>query len=250
MATNKSEILFEEYLTNKGLERDQDFFYEPDLKKTKKPDYLVKDEGDLLFEVKEFSRENKHDKRFLSSKGVVRMDTYSQIRTKIGKARTKFKEFKNDFPCILVLYKGNSITVSLDVQIVAAAMFGDISMRFYPDGSSSPWLFDRNGELSPTKNKTLSGISIVDEVFPEKDAAMKEFWQVTRPKLKNETMEEISEMFTAWSATHGFDLRNRIIRLITIVNPFASKKISQDFFRGSLDEIYTIDQSGSFGRLR
>ncbi|MGD0328721.1 MAG: hypothetical protein ABSB00_03385 [Minisyncoccia bacterium] len=251
MTVTSSEKLFEEYLSKKGLVADKDFFYEPDLGKPKRPDYLVRINADTLFEIKEFSRESKADRYMRTPENfsvAIRLDPYSQTREKIGQARKKFKDYKNDYPCVLILHKGDSFTAGLDTQLIAGSAYGDISLRMSPDGSNSQWIFDKNGELSPKKNTTLSAIAVIEEIYPEKAVAGKEFWK--EHEMPEMLGNDLLQVYEAWCKSKGYNIRKRYVRLRTIINPFAKKPISQDFFDQKYDEVSVIKVTGKFVRVK
>jgi hypothetical protein len=231
MSTTFSEKLFEEYLSYKGLIRDKDFFYEPNLGKPRKPDYLIKDGVDTLFEVKEFSRESKSDTKLrasANSRMAVRLDPYARTRKKIDYARQKFKDYKNEYPCVLILHQGDSFTADMDIKMVAASAYGDLAIRWLPHEETSSWFFDKNGALSPLKNTTLSAIAVIEEIFPERAMAEKEFWK--KHSMPRKMGSDFLKKYKVWCKSKSYDLQKRYIRLRTIINPFASKPVSINFF--------------------
>ncbi|MFZ2484421.1 MAG: hypothetical protein WAX80_01530 [Minisyncoccia bacterium] len=250
MTATYSQVLFEEYLQAKSLVLDRDYFYERDLGKPTKPDYFVKDiGGDLLFEVKEFSSRNKDEKKLRAAMmaspgqpaGFTR-NPYSQIRETIHKAKRQLRHYKTEYPCMLILHKGDSMMASLDVNIVAAAAFGDLSMN-----DKLGWHFGRNGKLSPRHNRTFSAIGILEEFYPDREQAVKTFL-AQHPPMQTDLMWEVEQRFDKWAVANKFDLEKRHVRLKVIINTFAYKQVPIEFFSNLNDEIYTTNESGMFGR--
>jgi len=240
--SNLSQELFEDYLNHKGLVKNRDYFYEPD--GNTRPDFLVKAGHNIIFEVKEFSSDSEGDQQLRSLEGhVTVLELYGPVRRKIQKAKRQFKSHKNDYPCVLILYKGDSLAVNLDIFVVAAAAYGDLSMN-----SNGQWHFGQNTKLSPERNKTFSGIGIIDEVYPERVAAHKIFLE-DNTFSSSDTLQQIDERFKDWSQVNGYNLEKRVIRVQLINNVFASKHVSLGFFDGECDEIYSTDENGLFGRM-
>lgn len=253
MPKTESEKLLEEYFLNKGLVSEKDFFYERDLGKPKKIDFYV-ERLNTLFEVTEFNRENDQDKLLLQTretKGMVRLDSYSLIRNKIDEKREQFKPYKEDYVCVLVLHRGDSIAASLEPELLAGAMFGDISMRFSSVGEQTYTFFGRNGALKPSINRTFSAVAVVQEVFPDRKAAAAEFWRSHKEEdLENLSVQDLTKKYEAWSQSVGYDLEKRVISLRVLLNPFAKKPMEPSFFDGPLDEVFSFDESGRFTQRR
>jgi len=252
MLRTKSESLFEDYLQQKGLKFERDFFYEPYLGHQKRPDYLVKSTVNALFEIKEFSVDSKFDKRLMSSTHIraIGLPLYAQSREKLRNAQKKFRPFKKRFPCVLVLHKGTSITAELSTEILAGSAFGDISITFSSAGTDHQTIFGRNGWLSPNKNTTFSAISVIEELHPDKQRASTDFWKAhSKETLKNKSLPQIADMFELWSAANGYDLSKRFIRMRVVINPFATMPIPSDFFNTQFDEVYGFEEAGRLTKL-
>jgi len=91
---NKSEMLLEGYLRNRGYEG---FDFEPEIPgTTRRPDYRLRwPGGDVLLEVKEF-RANADDFR----SGFGFFDPYPPVREKIDTASDKFSKLKQHCCCL------------------------------------------------------------------------------------------------------------------------------------------------------
>jgi len=245
----ESEKLFQEYLEQKGLILNQDFLYEPDLGKTTKIDFFVKSIN-TLFEVTEFSRDNEQDRRLLKTldtKEAVGFDSYSLIRNKINGKKEQFRPYKKDYICVLVLHRGDSIVASLETELLAGAIFGDISIGFSNEGNYTTTFFGRNGSLKPAINTAFSAVAVIQKLFPDRKRAVSEFWKSNKKEdLANLNVAELERIFEDWSQKMGYDLNNRGVSLRVVQNPFASKQIPIEFFDGQLDEIFSIDSSGRF----
>ena len=92
---NKSEMLLEGYLRNRGYE---DFDFEPEIPgTTRRPDYRLRWQGgEVLLEVKVF-RANADD--FRAGFGVF--DPCPPLREKIDTARDKFSKLKQHCCCLV-----------------------------------------------------------------------------------------------------------------------------------------------------
>lgn len=249
MPKTRSEKLLEEYFLGKGLVFNKDFFYERDLGRPEKIDFYL-EEAKALFEVAEFDRENKQDKSFLQTQEArkwIALDSYSLLRNKIEKKREQFRPYKENYTCVLVLHQGDSITACMEPELLAGAMFGDISIQFSTESEQTNTFFGRNGTLNPTKNTTFSAVAVVQELFPDRKVASAEFWKShKKDDLRNLNIQELTEMHKNWSQSAGYDLQKRVVSLRVLLNPFAKRPIEPDFFNGPLDEVFLIDEFGRF----
>jgi hypothetical protein len=253
MRMTYSEKLFREYLENKGLILNQDFFYEPDLGKARKIDFFVRT-NNALFEVTEFNKNNIQDKQLLKtldSKEAMIFDSYSLIRNKIDDKRDQFKAYKDDYICVLVLHQGDSMVASLETELLAGAIFGDISMRYSNEGNHLSTFFGRNGSLKPSINTTFSAIAVIQESFTERKIAFSEFWKTSKKdNLTNLSICELEKVFENWNRAARYDLDKRTVSLRVILNPYAKNNMLPNFFNSELDEVFSIDPSGRFSQQK
>ncbi len=150
-----SESLFEDYLRSLPV----DFTYEPQLPgRRKHPDYRVEVGGkEHWFEVKEVL-----DPEMKPTGGF---DPTDPLEEKIGQARKKFKEFKEDC-CILVLHGCKSIYRRPMIPEIVSAAFGE-RLTLEPTGGQTVvdeplrFKYRGNAKLRPDANTTISAIILV-----------------------------------------------------------------------------------------
>lgn len=129
---NKSELLFEEYLTAHGHKFD---YEKPMIGKSAKPDYRIFFNGTpLFFDVKE-SRQTAEQFLVMSRGEVVfsvgGYDPYKYVEAKLDQAREQLDQYK-EYPCTVVLYNLNHPLATFGSDVVLGAMLG---MTTYMTGS-------------------------------------------------------------------------------------------------------------------
>jgi hypothetical protein len=173
MAKTRGEDVFEDYLSSVGLK----FTYEPPIG-NRRPDFLVHSQsGDVFCEVKDFDR-NDQDLAELEA-AIAGRDTHSsreipfdRIRRKIRKASEKLREFKGQYPCLVVLFDASALVNLIDLTVLGA-MYGDgqISIPIHMNGTTREaeptTVFERDSRyLTRDANTTVSAVAILEYVTP------------------------------------------------------------------------------------
>lgn len=253
----ESEILVEEYLRAHRL---TDFDFEPALPGTdSKPDFLLRANGaEFLLEVKEF-RATAEDSRLVGGA----YDPYVHIREKIKAARKKFKDLRGRC-CCLVLHNQEKPLVSLEWQIVAGAMLGDLGFSLpvntqsgQGDASQMTRVTGGRGEMHrhiagkpvAPENTTISAILVVEryrigekrfrlfvhekEIELGRDLGIDEFWKLMQDSEGTDR-----------------DLSLSKIRMRVHENPYAHTPLPRDIFNGQFDERFgEIENLHTWGRV-
>ena len=114
-----SELLFEQYLSEQGL----DFDYEPKIPGKKKHlDYRLRELG-LFCEVKELHA------RLVRPERPAAFDPYAGIRKEIHEVRRQFKEYK-EHCCVLVIHNIDDWEFRERPLFVFGAMLGNVGIRY------------------------------------------------------------------------------------------------------------------------
>lgn len=242
----ESELLLEQYLSSLGHKPGVDFEYEPDLRGPSVIDYIFhKHNPPVLFEIKEFSGESKQDAILMSSANsgsAVMLNPYVAVRQKIQEAKKQFKPYKQKYACVLVMYKGQSLTADLDSTMMAGAAYGDLAISFNQQTGQSCWLFQNNGLILPNRNTTFSAICSIDRYFPDKAPASRAFWK--KYKAIPESLDkDFYKTYLDFCKEQGFDHNKSCLRVTAIINPFAKHPIDESVFKGQYDSIYITDLS-------
>jgi hypothetical protein len=253
----ESEVLLEEYLRAHGL---TDFEFEPTVAGTgKKPDYILR-VGDLkiLLEVKEF-KATPEDFRL----GGGYYDPYGPIREKIKAARKKFKDMEQHC-CCLVLHNQEKPLVSLEWQLVMAAMLGDLGFSFPVDtrtGRGDATKLEQTtlgrGEMHKhrgttpiaAENTTISAIIVVER-YRIGEKRFRLFVHEKEQELGRELDIEEYLCLAEDSAGTERDLSLNRIRLRVHENPYARVPLTRALFTGPFDERFgKFEDSGRCGRV-
>lgn len=246
---NKSELLFEQYLSMSGLpdfDREKAFPGSP-----QRPDYAVKlaDEMEILFEVKEF-RPSADD--FLPGGGGA-FDPYGPIREKIDQAREKFRALK-DHCCCLVLFDLGKPLVNLSWQMVYGAMLGNIGIRMpvnvetgIADSDKIENILTTGGKmlqyrgLQPVRpqNQTISAILVLDLLPVGRIRFDQYIEELERERGKEVCVEEYVQLI---ERLRGTDRDTTLMQLRGVMheNPHARDGLHfpTELFRGPYDERY------------
>jgi len=233
-----SEELFERYLTDSGAE----FAREPEVPgKAQRPDYLVTGAaGACWFEIKEF----------LSPKVKPRggFSTVPAIVEMVGRARKKFKEYRDD-PCVLVLHSCKSLYRTLSVHAVASAMFGE-KFRTRPDRTGpiidlpERFQFFGTASLNRTTNTTISAIVLLQHyqvnelwvgIYDELIARQQRGVEITA-RTQFEILAERSDKEIQYSHPDT-------VRAVVLRNPHARRPLPNDLCMGPFDQHW--DRVGS-----
>jgi len=258
---NLSEQYFEYYLQTNGY---HSFEYQPThAGTTRKPDYrLTVGSEQILLEVKEFTVSKKDFSRFPDS-GVVRggaFDPYAPIRQKIDYAREQFNGLK-DAVCCLVLFNENKPLVDLNWQMIYGAMLGNITWNvpFNPttqefDDSQTTTGFGRNGKCSPSQNRTISAVIVLEALMLGERRFRCHMSRAMGDKSDHKlSWDEIFELERLErDKARGTERDSAIVqwRVIVHENPWARNKLSRSLFCGRFDERFgDPDESGSIRRI-
>lgn len=166
---NPSEVLFEDYLKQQGVEFEHERIIPG---KRKRPDYPITWNGhELIFEVKELYATAPYPE------GATDVDPYRAIRRVIQetKNRKQFKEYE-DFYCVLVVYNVDDWEFQDWPAFVFGAILGDLGLQmpFDPQRgvallSEARSVFLGRGKMVDPKSKsaqntTISAIAVLNEV--------------------------------------------------------------------------------------
>lgn len=243
---NISELLFEQYLAEQGLEKAD---HEPEFPgATKRIDYRLLHNGKRLwFEVKEFADDLK---LFVGQRpGEVRggaYDPYESIRSKIDRAKEKFREYKGEC-CSLVLFNERANLVDIYVpDIVLGAMLGNIQFNVPLDletgekAGPTTRSFGRGGKITVShegkaQNTTISAVIAVERLHKGQ--------REQRIRFARKELQEELQQAGPLSWEERLERRKPIpsdeeivLRTIICDNPHAANPLPHDIFRGNFDE--------------
>jgi len=240
---NRSELLFEEYLTNQGLTT---FSYEPEEEgRQKHPDYrlTIPDGQVLYFDIKEFEQSASLPLGF----GIY--DAYGPIREKINNVSRQFKEYK-DFACSLVLFNADIPLIDIEnPEVVMGAMLGDLGIEWKvphnPRETISPaeTVFAARGKMVRYKDKkpfepqNTTICAIISLIHYQIGKIKTDIVIAEREKILGHTLtdEEYYELFDELKAAHLPD-ETPALRTISFENPYARIPLRRDLFTGPYDE--------------
>ena len=251
MAKTRGEEVFEEYLNGLGLK----FTYEPSIGiGTRHPDYLVHaSSGDVLCEVKDFQPND--DDRAEMAAALAGQDTsrsreipYARIQSRIRVAAKQLREFKGDYPCLVVLFD-SSAQVNLVDLTVLGAMYGrtmitvPIRLDGGDDDSETTIAFDRKNRYFTGKaNTTVSAVAILEHVTPNQhlvdDAVSTRDFGVGSERL-SEILKFIYDFSEA--NPHVFE---RVPRLHVFRNLFAVVPWPREALNGPHDLLWPTEEAG------
>jgi len=242
----KSELLFDQYLTEQGY----DFDPQPKVSgKTSKLDDRVRFDGaEILFEVKEFDEgEELPDGAF---------DPYKRIYLKFKGSWKQLSEYR-EYPCSLVLYTNGAALVHLEPELVLGAMLGTVTYitdrkskvmgRFFGD----PGGF-LTGHMIDYKNKkprsTQFSSIIVLEAFPLGQIKVSPLLG-ERKKHRESNSSSVESAVDTFQyierlKSEGFDISETVLRVIVYENPFAAKPLTRGIFQGPYDERWGSNEPG------
>lgn len=251
---NASELLFEAYLNEQHVT----YEFEPQIAgKQKNPDYHVTWRDHKLFcEVKGL-----HSTRPAPT-GVRYVNPYSGIRKKINEARVKFREYKREACCVLVIHNVSDWEFHDWPFVLFGAMLGDAGLSIPFDAERSIMLSDQarpaflgGGKMIDPKrmgqqNTGISAIAVLSERTirnPEFDAAYKERVSAMRARTGAQlTLEQEIGVRLALYPLIPVTLGCRP-RVGVFENPFARHALPEEVFRGALDERHRFNRS--LGRI-
>jgi excisionase family DNA binding protein len=234
---NVSELLFEEYADEYNLGTLE---YEPVYSGAmKRIDYRLSHNGHWLwFEVKEFA-----DDPSLMGSGGGAFDPHVGIRTKIGKAAEKFRDY-DDECCSLVLFNERVNLVNICTpRIVLGAMLGSVGWRIPTNLETGEQVgpatnvFTDGGKMIHPHIKTPQNTTISSVIALERFAVGQKELQIAveQRELREQrslSLDEHLEMLDADRAAYG----RQVLRTIVYENPHAKKSVPRDIFTGPFDE--------------
>jgi hypothetical protein len=161
MGKTQGEILFEQYLADRGLA----FDYEAD-EGGRRPDYRLHTEPAVYCEVKDFEfgpadraeMDGYHRGNRVGSKGPDAL--YGRIRDTLGKAAKQLRVAKGS-PCAAVLYNAGSL-LNFAPIFIGGAMFGDPAFIVPLNGEEEPTTAFTTGRMTAVnKNTTVSAVAVL-----------------------------------------------------------------------------------------
>jgi len=250
---NESELLFEQYLTERGLS----FEHQPNVSgKSKKLDYRVRfEESWIFFEVKEF-REG-----FIPlERGVHKptaYDPYERIYAKLEEAWEQLNQYQ-EYSCSVVLYNGSAAPVILEPQIVLGAMLGTVSYNVDVDTKKARPFFSvedtygyRTGfvidfEFRVSRYTPLSSIIVIEKV-PLGEIKFSEMCDERdkQREKKGTAVENAADTYEYLQSlvASGFDLTEAALRVVVYENPFATNPLTRNLFTGPYDQRWGVTAS-------
>jgi hypothetical protein len=162
------ELLFEEYLVSRGLDRPA---HEPDLGVGKRPDYVIERAGQrCVCEVKAFSSDASS---FPTTPGYVSFGDdllLKPIRSQIRQAATQLKPLADSgMPLVVVIANPYGARVLTEPRHVICAMYGDLAVGLpvnpavgAADADAAVYVADRNGKLT-NDHPYISAVVVVRE---------------------------------------------------------------------------------------
>lgn len=233
-ARTPGEAHFEYYLASVGLQAE----YERDFPgRSKKPDYAIQAaDGLVLADVKDFDQ--------TVHLGYGAFDSTGDIRVKIKRAASQFKEFR-DFPCVLVLHVASGPVMIHEPWALMGAMYGRVHFRlplspggWGAAGSGVRLGFADDGRMytkdGRPQNTTISAIASI-RVVP---VGVKKFVHEYMPQFPKETLKDL------FHADPGFDVSEKAIGLVVAENHLARKPVPPDIFTGPFDERWVWSADG------
>ena len=238
-----SEHLLADYFASLGYKAGSDFLYEVvDLSKPTRPDFRFDGLG-LVFDIKEFDGSGKEDQKLLRGNTAQPIDGNQGVRSKIDQFSKQVKPYKEEYSCNLVLYRAGGLAANLETFALASALFGDERLSFPKEGESATLIYKGNAKLQANKNTRIASVSILEITNPGVTRAHARYKELYKDQMP---AGHFLEFIRAYDI---FDQPD-IIRLRTILNPYASKPIPSSFFAGKNDEVYSVDlATGKMERL-
>jgi hypothetical protein len=240
---NESGLLFEQYLTERGLR----FEHQPNvIGKSKKLDYrVIFEESWIFFEVKEF-----REGVIPLERGVhypTAYDPYERIHTKLEEAWEQLNQYK-EYSCSVMLYNGSSAPVILEPQIVLGAVLGTVSYTVDQDSKKTRPFFsveDTHGyrtgfvidyEFRVPRFTPLRSIVVIekDPIGQIKFSELSDMRDKQRVK-KGTAVENAADTLQSL-ITKGFDLTKAALRVVVYENPFATNPLPRKLFTGPYDQ--------------
>jgi excisionase family DNA binding protein len=235
---NISELLFEQYLAERGLGKAD---HEPEFPgAAKRVDYRLLHNGKRLwFEVKEFA----DDMSLFSDTSGGAFDGYAAIRGKINRATEKFREYKGEC-CSLVLFNEGANLAHIDSPgIVMGAMLGNLSFRVPIDiearkqAGPTKSFFGDGGKMIDPHTKTPQNTTISAMIALERLPVGQRECRIRMAREERHESRQLSwdEMFEMSKPTCPAEER-LVLRTTVYENPYARIPLPADIFCGPFDE--------------
>lgn len=235
---NASELLFEEYVAESGLGSPEHEPFFP--RATKRIDYrLPYKEQTLWFEVKEFAE----GPRVFNGSLHGAYDPHANIRRKLGKAATKFRDYDGEC-CSLVLFNETANLVDICTPwIVLGAMLGNMAFRIPinphtgAETGSTTKIFTDGGKLIHPHIKTPQNTTISAVIAMERLAVGRREFQIKVAQKEWQEQRRLpwQELSALMEDTRPLYDR-RVLRMIVYENPHAANPLPPDIFKGPFDE--------------
>jgi hypothetical protein len=239
MALTSGEILFEQYLSDRGIA----FEYESASESGgRRPDYLLKTEPRTHCEVKDLElgpqdraeMESFKKGNRVGSKGPDQL--FGRIRDTIAKAAKQLRSHKGE-PCAVILYNANSF-VNLASFLVGGAMFGDPVIAVPLDGGEPSTAFTGGRTLGDTKNTTIGAVAVVSRTNANQhliDQTMAKLGPWKGPGLPS--VERVTEVVEALDRLYEErpEAALQVPFLTVHYNPYAVAPLPEQVFSGPHD---------------
>lgn len=207
--------------------------------------------GDILCELKDFDRSKvdiEMEKQIKESGRAARwLDPLVRIRTKIDEASAKFKEYKGEYPCTLVLYNSCSLSQPLRDVDILGAMYGDVALVL--PNSESGQLKHENAVnvFRPEKSKmnevlysVISAIAVLEYIQPNQDRLIAEAGSSGHEVCDD--MNKVISLILNQMKRHP-EFNARVIRLRIYHNCYAQVQLPITVFNGSYDQHFVLDSA-------
>jgi hypothetical protein len=198
----------------------------------KTPDYrLFVDSGSVIAEVKEFGPSEK-----LQLGGFCPVPC---VREKIRKCWPQFEAYTEQ-SCCLILYNQISPKVFLQPELILCAIFGE----FFESVDGDAYRFSGLAAMAPERNTRVSAVLGILPIRMQRnciEAGRMEF------ELSNGFSRELTDEETCrihhQTAKHIGQVE-KIMRVVVVENPYASKPLPEHLFRGPFDERWAQGPGG------
>lgn len=219
------------------------FDYEPTIGE-RRPDYLVHSRvGPVLCEIKDFDR-NDEDRAELdaalagqSTFGSKAMP-FARIQLRIRAARSQLREYKGQYPCLVVLFDPLVVAYLSDLTVLGA-MYGESKLQIPIDfggGADEPrTVFDHETRyLTPTSNTTISAVAILDLTRPNQHILDEAIAKQNISKFDRDGTRELASFITRFSDEHP-EVFDQVPRLQFFNNVFAAVPWPESALKGPHD---------------
>ncbi|MEK6300759.1 MAG: hypothetical protein AABO41_08570 [Acidobacteriota bacterium] len=243
----ESEVLFDQYLTERGYHFESQPGIPPG--KTKKLDHRISFDGsDVYFEVKQFEE----------GEAILGgwFDPYKRIYTKLRQSWAQLNDYR-EHSCSVVLYNGSAAPVFLEPEIVLGAMLGTLSYVTEKKSKVTHKVFgDPGGFLTghmidfgnkEPRSTQFSSVIVLEE-FPLGQIKLSPLLDERR-EHRQQRLSTVESAVDAWKfiqtlKSEGFDSSEKVLRVVVYENPYAKISLPRGLFRGPYDERWGSERPG------